>query len=796
MPSSGTTERPHRGRDAREARDRRAVNQLGFALLATSAVGLLLLGGAWPGARVVLHLGAALSLALAATLPDRALGAAGHLPHWTMGFALLTGAVAAALFPWPRSVLPWVAPQVARDWPDAAWAVAATDPEGTFRALAMLALVGGFGAAVVAWGAAEGRRWEFQRGVLLLAALLVGTAGLHLALGLESLFGILPTSLVDGRAFFAPFVSRNHLGATLLLLAPTVVGDAANHTNGSGGIPRGVLAIAVGSVLLLINSPGIALAVAAMLGIAAIRRWGWSALAVGAPAALIVVVTAPVWSWLAAPTFEESFLPRLRMWRAALVLTGWSPLFGIGADGFGAAIERVRTDCVARVWVHAHNVPLEWWLETGLAGAIAALAALAALRLGAARDNDPRAGRVSLGLAGFAVHNLIDFSVLLPGVAVLAGGLLAARIGVFGLKRATPPRLARLLLAGFGLLQLPAAAFVATQALADHATADLADEIGSVRLAAQTAARIGIWAPWRSEAWIAEAWAAEAKGDPTTALALASAAAARFPTDGDAQRRLALVFHRNAACDPAMAAARRARALQPANWRNATVHGRVSERCGETGDMIGAYTRALTCQAPPQTLAEAYAQFPVAIVWLDRLADHPDRLRRLALLTAREGDAATAALIWDRAATFPRYANQVEHVEVLIRAGRLADARQVFVGVQGAHPEHPKLAALGALLAGDAPTTADDLPSGALARRIRAAEAEGGPEAGQAELERQALLGHSQDPTLLFERARLALAQGDPQACVVGLLAARLPDHPVVGESARALLWRCEQASP
>ncbi|MBA2321883.1 MAG: hypothetical protein H0V89_12105, partial [Deltaproteobacteria bacterium] len=65
-----------------------------------------------------------------------------------------------------------------------------------------------------------------------------------------------------------------------------------------------------------------------------------------------------------------------------------------------------------------------------------------------------------------------------------------------------------------------------------------------------------------------------------------------------------------------------------------------------------------------------------------------------------------------------------------------------------------------------------------------------------AETERQALLGNGLDPTLLYERARLWRALGDPRACAVALDAAGLPSHPSLGAQARALRAECEQGLP
>ena len=778
---------------------------MGALLCATLVASILPFGGAWGGTPPLLQLAVGGLLALAATLPPDRLTAAGALKGWLAGCGAFALAVALGLLPVPMMVISLIAPGSASD---AGWTFASTAPEATSLALGRWLAVAGFGAAVIAWSGSRHRRHEVERAGVALAGFFAVFATLHLAAGTRSLLGMVPTSLVAGRPFFAPFVDPNHFGAFGLALLPLVAGEALDHLRGRGGASamwRAGVTVLLAVLVLATASAGVALALGVMLAVWAIRRWRWPAAGALAVGAVMVLGSSPTWWWMLEPRLEGSLWPRVRMWGDALAILPRWWLLGVGAGGFGAQIERFRTDCVDRVWVHAHHVPYEWVLETGLIGLILGVVGLYLAWPAAARDGqgDERARRLDLGLIGLLVHNAYDFSLLLPGVALLAAALWTARSALFGLPRSISPALARAALLGLAALQVPFALWAARGALADRASAAVDAAAAGSPGEVVDAARPLVWAaPWRPEADVAAGWAALEAGDVAGALALAEAAARDHATDGETLRRLGLLRARAGDCPGALDTLDRAATQLPASWRTHAAIGRVARVCRDDARVLAGFGRALECQAPNAILDQAFAALPIGIVWVDELADAPAAYSaRLANLAAKAGDPATAAVAWDQAALIApaTFGTRLERAEYLHRAGRNEEAWIQTERFLSLHAENPRAQALRQKLVrlGVGSGAAQDVASTSpLVRQIREAEAAGGPAAGLRELERLALLGSAEDPSLKLERARLSLAAGDAAGCLATLLSSSLGTDPILGTQAKELEARCRSAAP
>ncbi len=111
-------------------------------------------------------------------------------------------------------------------------------------------------------------------------------------------------------------------------------------------------------------------------------------------------------------------------WRGALLVAAERPVAGVGLGGFGALYPAVRRAADVET-IYAHNSWLQLVAEGGLP-ACALLAAAAICLWRSARRRD-LAGAERWALAGgiaFAVHNLVDFTAYLPGVAISAAALL------------------------------------------------------------------------------------------------------------------------------------------------------------------------------------------------------------------------------------------------------------------------------------------------------------------------------------------------------------------------------------
>lgn len=118
--------------------------------------------------------------------------------------------------------------------------------------------------------------------------------------------------------------------------------------------------------------------------------------------------------------------------RIAAAIAADHPILGAGPGGYAQAFPayRGKTDNESR---HAHDLPAEllaeWGLPTGSAlGAIFFVAFLAPL-FGARGQPRTFSSGAAVGLAAFALHNLVDFTAFLPSVLLIAcvmRGLLAA----------------------------------------------------------------------------------------------------------------------------------------------------------------------------------------------------------------------------------------------------------------------------------------------------------------------------------------------------------------------------------
>lgn len=116
---------------------------------------------------------------------------------------------------------------------------------------------------------------------------------------------------------------------------------------------------------------------------------------------------------------------RLPLWRASAAAWLDAPLLGHGLGSFPRALAaRVTPETAALLSVQnaAHNLPLQWLVQTGVLGTLAGLAVLchlgATLRAGLARRRRARSvlriGAACLGAA--LLHGLVDYAVEVPAV--------------------------------------------------------------------------------------------------------------------------------------------------------------------------------------------------------------------------------------------------------------------------------------------------------------------------------------------------------------------------------------------
>jgi O-antigen ligase len=200
------------------------------------------------------------------------------------------------------------------------------------------------------------------------------------------------------------FSNPNLLAAFLVLLLPVAAaGSVALADRASRLLGTAVVVLGYAAVLMTASRGGIIAAVAGAVAFVALRgpnRRMRIGLVVGSGAVvaglLLLLVTG------------ASVGVRADVWTTAARLVVSNPL-GVGPGRAGALLDAAITG--DEPFQHAHNMWLNWAVETGVPGLAAMLAitvGAAALAVRAARGGSVLAAAVGAGLAGFAVISLAD----------------------------------------------------------------------------------------------------------------------------------------------------------------------------------------------------------------------------------------------------------------------------------------------------------------------------------------------------------------------------------------------------
>lgn len=290
-----------------------------------------------------------------------------------------------------------------------------------------------------------------------------------IALGMFlALVGIIGNSTSSGEIYgfwqplydtspFAPFVNENHFAGWMLMALPLAIGYlCAGVATGMRGVrpdwrsrflwfsspaASELALVAVGatlmagSLVLTLSRSGITCLMVALLLL------GWFGLVKGTMGmrrsltlgyVSLVAVAAVGWAGVDAVAQEfagsgVTMAGRLSAWGDALHIVHDFPLTGTGMNTFSTATLLYQTDAGMR-FVHAENDYLQWVAEGGLLVGLPALTAVilflrdVRLRFRSGED-DPtthwvRIGAIT-GLAAIALQELVDFSLQIPGNAVL-----------------------------------------------------------------------------------------------------------------------------------------------------------------------------------------------------------------------------------------------------------------------------------------------------------------------------------------------------------------------------------------
>lgn len=260
------------------------------------------------------------------------------------------------------------------------------------------------------------------------------------------------------RAFSAPFINRNHDGGWIVMVLSLSLGYL------TGVVTQGFRHVAPGwrarflwlstprasrAIVLIGASGAMIIAVAATRSRSALACLVFALVTIGAwavmrqrsasrrtllaGALLIVLGTAAVWTPLDAVlrrldrvSIDAAF--RLHLWRDALSILHDFPLTGTGLNTFGIAMLNYQTVDDGQLYIEAHNDYLQLAAEGGMLLGIPILAALGLFidqirRRFAEGDDDTmtywlRAGAVT-GLCAIALQSTVDFTLQMPGAAVL-----------------------------------------------------------------------------------------------------------------------------------------------------------------------------------------------------------------------------------------------------------------------------------------------------------------------------------------------------------------------------------------
>jgi O-antigen ligase len=263
-----------------------------------------------------------------------------------------------------------------------------------------------------------------------------------------------------------PFVNRNSFGTFLafgvvLALAMTIghfveqAAEADREGRGRASFDPIVLiyalcfAITLAALLLTHSRMAVFAALCGSLVVVLLNLWRlpnrWLALlvllpvGVGGAAAAIYLYGEGLVERLG--TTEDSFQVRFALYQQVVDMIRLRPWTGYGAGSFAQAFQLIHQPPVNTnlVWDKAHDTYLALWAELGLVlGSIPlALVGLALIRtlFGLRRvraDWTSKVAAIGVVIVG-AVHSLADFSLEIPGVAMLFTAMLA--LGVSGIAR-------------------------------------------------------------------------------------------------------------------------------------------------------------------------------------------------------------------------------------------------------------------------------------------------------------------------------------------------------------------------
>jgi hypothetical protein len=322
--------------------------------------------------------------------------------------------------------------------PSPAWVAASYDPPATLVELAKLC---GYAALAFATARLADRRsgGRALAMVVVAAAVLVAVVALiHEALGADAIYGIFASP--TGLRLISPIINDNHFASLMALGAPMALGLVVSSARASRLIWVLAAVLCAGANLAISSRGGaIGLVVGSVVAITMIvvqRRTRDPDVAERTRTGISVVVIATCVVVLLGALTARHVLAELldirvsdeladpyykvQAWVHAIAMLGDNPILGTGRGAFEQAFTR-WSGLGTITYSHVENSYLQLFVDWGILGAATialagSLVAVSALRRW--RHGPIEAGAVG-ALAALAVHELVDFSLELPAIAML-----------------------------------------------------------------------------------------------------------------------------------------------------------------------------------------------------------------------------------------------------------------------------------------------------------------------------------------------------------------------------------------
>jgi O-antigen ligase len=451
---------------------RQSPSLFGMLLVAVIAWGALAFGAVYPWAYVPLALVSA-GLGTWAILVTRAWQDP-RATQLAVAMALVAAAIGVQLIALPYGVLARLSPGVDRFLRQltVAYHPASLHPLSISPGSTVVALVLFVALGLLLIGTMRAMR------MVRLEWLVLQLMGLGLGL---VVFGVVQQAFIDvdapllygfwqpsyGAAPYGPFINRNHFAGWMVMVIPVVAGYAyalylktpSAERSGRGTWIRWVATVEANR-FLLVTTVGLLMCLSVVLtgsrsglasllvAFAVVGFLGWRATSSARRRLLAVtylgVLLLGALAWGGADTLIARFgdAPgelegRFSAWRDAGRIMRDFPVFGTGLGTFAQAMLLYQSGTRTSMYAQAHNDYIQLAAEGGLLVVVPVLALLITIVKGIRRrfssgQDDPltasiRTGAVA-GLVGIAAQSLVEFSLQMPGNAVLCAVMLAVAL--------------------------------------------------------------------------------------------------------------------------------------------------------------------------------------------------------------------------------------------------------------------------------------------------------------------------------------------------------------------------------